>query len=179
MLLKPILNNFIKSGSATVMVLISIAVMTVVGASLVLMQKNYFSAAIRIEEESVTQDIAHLCMNKVAQYLQSQALLNQFPTVTVETSLSATPSITTEITNYVNTNARGIRSLYSSSSLGSCTYAYLVGNDKISQGTVSGGEISTAREYNTNQQLEKFYSIVSKPSAGSASVETIFFVGLK
>ena len=179
MILKPTLNKSIKSGSATVMVLISIATISIVGASLILMQKNYFSAAIRIEEEAVTQDIANLCMNKVAQYLQSQALLNNYPVVTVETSLSASPSITTEITNYVNTIAMGIRSLYSSSSLGSCTYAYLVGNDKISQGTVSGGEISTAREYNTGQQLEKFYSITSKPTAGSASTETTFFVGLK
>lgn len=180
MISKPTQNKF-SEGSATVMVLISIAAISIVGAALVLMQKNYLSAALRVEEQSVTYDLADICLKNAAKYLQSQANLSTLPTVSNETALSLayTPQ-SSEITNLIS--SRSIREVYRTSIISgstNCTYKYLVGQDRMNQGVVSGGEITTARDYNPNQKIEKFFTVTAKPVAGGAATETIFYIGVQ
>jgi len=180
MISKPIQNRC-SDGSATVMVLISIAAISIVGAALVLMQKNYLSAALRVEEQSVTYDLADICLKNASKYLQAQANLSILPTVTAETALSLIniPQ-STDISNFLS--ARSIKEVYRTSVISgstNCTYKYLVGQDRMNQGTVSGGEITTARDYNPNQKIEKFFTVTAKPVAGGAATETIFYIGVQ
>jgi hypothetical protein len=174
-------QNNCSSGSATVMVLISIAAISIVGAALVLMQKNYLSAALRVEEQSVTYDLADVCLKNATKFLQAQANISALPTSTSETSLTLTfvPQ-SSDISNLLT--SRSIKEVYRTSVINgstNCTYKYLVGQDRMSQGSVSGGEITTARDYNPNQKIEKFFTVTAKPIAGGAATETIFYVGIQ
>jgi hypothetical protein len=174
-------QNNCSNGSATVMVLISIAAISIVGAALVLMQKNYLSAALRVEEQSVTYDLADICLKNASKYLQAQANISALPTSTNETSLGLTfiPQ-STDISNLLT--SRSIKEVYRTSVINgstNCTYKYLVGQDRMSQGSVSGGEVTTARDYNPNQKIEKFFTVTAKPVAGGAATETIFYVGIQ
>jgi hypothetical protein len=170
-----------SDGSATVMVLISIAAISIVGAALVLMQKNFLSAALRVEEQSVTYDLADVCLKNASKYLQAQANISALPAVTNETSLSSTfIPVSSEISNLIS--SRSIKEVYRTSVINgstNCTYKYLVGQDRMSQGSISGGEITTARDYNPNQKIEKFFTITAKPIAGGAATETVFYVGIQ
>jgi hypothetical protein len=163
------------------MVLISIAAISIVGAALVLMQKNYLSAALRVEEQSVTYDLADICLKNATKFLQEQAKGSGLPTVINETPLTLTfvPQ-SSEITNLLT--SRSIKKVYETSVINgstNCTYKYLAGQDRMNQGTVSGGEITTARDYNPNQKIEKFFTVTAKPVAGGAATETIFYVGVQ
>jgi hypothetical protein len=163
------------------MVLISIAAISIVGAALVLMQKNFLSAALRVEEQSVTYDLADVCLKNASKYLQAQANISALPAVTNETSLSSTfIPVSSEISNLIS--SRSIKEVYRTSVINgstNCTYKYLVGQDRMSQGSISGGEITTARDYNPNQKIEKFFTITAKPIAGGAATETVFYVGIQ
>lgn len=174
--------KFSERGSTTVLVLISVLALSVIGAALILAQKNLYIGSQKIENEQIQLDVSDLCVKAVIDDLKAKSSTNAL-VINPATRVTVSPvSPSSFFSSRVNSlYAPSAYKQYTSAFIQSCVYQFLL--QRATQGTTTGGEINKTRAYLDTDGMEKIYEIqvITCESSACLSVrtESKIYVGIQ
>jgi len=182
-----------SEGIATLIVFVAILVISLTAAAVLYSQKNLYTSIEKVENQGIQMDVADTCMKAAINDLITKSGLSQLSTntsVPVDVTVSA-QSLLTPYTNQIdglvsssNPNAAAIKSQYSSASILSCKYLFMM-QRQVSNSGVLGAEVSVTRAYGTMNSYEYVYKINVNTCANSSNpctsmqTSSIFYVGIQ
>lgn len=142
------LHSHFNRGSTTVLVMMSILVLSVAAASLLMSQKNSYSAVMKIENQDIQRDVGDFCLKKAVDALKALALVNNLPTLTTPTVVSVSNADLVSFfftTQQLNSAAISSYKQYTSNTSVSCTYQFV--KQRPMTGTTTLSEVTQDRAY--------------------------------
>ena len=170
----------------TVIVMMAILALSIAGASLLLAQKNSYSAVQKIESQDIQYDVSDFCVKQAVDALKAKALINSLPTDTAVYSVAI--SNTDLVSFYFSTqqlSSAAISSFkqYTQNTSISCSYKFV--KQRPMTGTTSVGEVTQDRAYQTTGN-ENVYVINAVACNGSTTAncktirtETNIYMGIQ